>query len=529
MRYALGRRVLSLLQSSQTCGNRHGSGILLASSILLCVMAIVYILPLVAFAWNADNAGGSIMGPIFAQAKLTDDRETGLHEEPALDEDSLAQSRALEKWLQYGIIRGDNNGEIRPDSDITRAELAVLIVRLIGYSAQSTEQSHDVRENDWFYSDIMKLKTANIMQGFDGYMRPYDPVTREEAVTIIARAFKIPMHWDSVKTFTDWNDISNWARHPVLNMWVAGYLKSFGEVFYPQENITRIETITIIDTMFAAFYAQPGVYSGEIDGNVLIRSPDVKLMDARISGDVFIVEGVGEGYYTIYDSAEIEGEIRVYAGKANPYPDIDPSVPMCALTFDDGPSATTVRILDTLEAYGVRATFFVVGYKIEANAETISRAASLGCELGGHTWSHTGLTLMSRESLIADAERVSNAIFEVAGVRTLLIRPPGGSYSSTTTNILGTIGISTIHWSIDPRDWSHLNANTTYSRILDNVRDGAIVLMHDTVISTATAVEMLVPTLLERGYQLVTVSELLAYSDIGLQPGMIYFSKYNYR
>ena len=439
-------------------------------------------------------------------------------------EEQIRNKRML-RWARRGIILGDEHGDLRPDGVITRAEIAAIINRLVGYSSQATETPRDVSVSDWFYSDVMKLKAANVMQGSDGYFRPRDLMTREEAITTISRAFRISGQINNSAPFSDWDQINDWAKGYVSNMWEAGYLGDFGDELSPQSYITRMEAILIIDSMFEEIYAQPGTYSETIAGNVIIRAPGIKLIGAHIQGDVYIVEGVGDGYYTIDESTVIDGEIFAFSGRRNPYAYIDPEAPMVALTFDDGPSPTTPRILDTLETYGARATFFVVGQMVASYAETEQRAVRIGCELAGHTWSHTAMTSMSESTLIADTERVANAIYETVGVRPTIVRPPYGSVNSSVLSSLGSIGIPAIYWSIDPQDWSHGNASTTYSHIMDRVQDGAIVLMHDIVASTATAVEWMVPELIAKGYQLVTVSELLAYSDGGLQPGTLYYSR----
>ena len=445
------------------------------------------------------------------------------------DIDKHNAKTVIERWAKYGVVKGSPDGRFRPDDNITRAELAAIIAHLTGYSSQSAQKPLDIDEKDWFYSDIMKLLAANVLRGAKGYVRPHDSATREEAVIIIARTFKISERLDGRIDFLDRNDISSWAKGLISNMKVSGYLDIFGDTFLPHEYITRAEVLLIVDSMFAAYYAQPGTYSESVNGNVIINSPNVVLKNARIEGDLYIMEGVGNGYYTLDSNTVIKGRVIITGGKANPYPHIDPSAPMVALTFDDGPTITTVKILDTLETYNARATFFIVGKNIDAHKDTLRRALDLGCELASHTWSHTSLTSMSTDSLITDAERVSNAIFKTVGIKPVFVRPPGGSYSSAANSAFGTIGMAIAMWSIDPQDWSHLNSDTTYTRIMNNLKDGAIVLLHDLVPSTGTAVEKLIPDLIENGYQLVTLSEMLTYSTVGIKPGVLYVSKYEYK
>ena len=438
---------------------------------------------------------------------------------------------AVERWTGYGLTHGSEGRNFRPDDPILRSELAAFIVSLVGYTtaAKSSSKPKDVSSRDPYYNDIMKLIAANVIQGAGGYVRPKEAATREEAVTMIARAFKISDRLEGRMTYWDRSQISSWSKGYVQNMRDAGYLALFGPILFPDAEITRAEVLMIFDAMFPAYYAKAGYYSGVIEGNAIIRTENVILKDATIKGDLYIVEGVGTGYYTIGQNTTIEGTIHARAGKENPFPHIDPSARMVALTFDDGPTETTKKILDVLEKYDARATFCIVGANIETHKKTIARAVDLGCELVSHTWNHSALTTMSTDNLKKDTERVSDALYKISGVKPVFVRPPGGSYNSTTSKTIGSMGMATLFWSIDPQDWSHLNSNTTYTRVMDNVKDGSIVLLHDLVISTGTAVEKLVPDLIKKGYQLVTVSELLTYSDVGIKPGLVYMSKFEYK
>ena len=203
------------------------------------------------------------------------------------------------------------------------------------------------------------------------------------------------------------------------------------------------------------------------------------------------------------------------------YSTIDPNKPMVALTFDDGPSAYTKDILDQLEKYGAHATFFVVGQRVSSYASTIRRAYSLGCEIGNHSWSHPNLASISIKTMQSEISRTDAAIESVIGKKPTLLRPPYGSVDSDVRNYAGK---PLIHWSIDTLDWSTRNSSKTISSVLNNVRDGSIVLMHDIYAATRDAAVSLIPTLISRGYQLVTVSEMAAYHGTTLRNGSIYYS-----
>ena len=203
---------------------------------------------------------------------------------------------------------------------------------------------------------------------------------------------------------------------------------------------------------------------------------------------------------------------------------VDPSAPkkVIALTFDDGPyTDVTMRILDALEPYGGHATFFVVGNRIKNYSECIVRAHNMGCEIADHTWSHQTLTRLSSDGVYTQINDCAQAVYNLIGVYPKVMRPVGGSYNSTVS---GSVGMPMIIWSIDTNDWKYRDSNHVINEVLNNVRDGDIVLMHDLYETTATAVETIVPALVDAGYTLVTISELAEYKNIQMQDGKAYFS-----
>ena len=196
---------------------------------------------------------------------------------------------------------------------------------------------------------------------------------------------------------------------------------------------------------------------------------------------------------------------------------------MIALTFDDGPSQYTADILDELEKYGGHATFFVVGERVSSYSGTIKRAYELGCEIGNHSWSHPSLSSISVSAMKDEISKTDAAIKKVIGVAPTLLRPP---YGAVDADVKKYAGKPLIHWSIDTRDWDTQSSSSTISSVLNNVRDGSIILMHDIYSATRNAAVSLIPTLIKKGYQLVTVSELAAYRGVSLKEGTIYYSIY---
>lgn len=201
---------------------------------------------------------------------------------------------------------------------------------------------------------------------------------------------------------------------------------------------------------------------------------------------------------------------------------VDPNRPMVALTFDDGPSsAVTGRILNSLEANGGRATFFMVGNRVPGTQAVVQRMVSMECEVANHTYEHKYLTKIGDGGIRSQVGLTNQKIAEACGVTPTLVRPPGGYYNQASLNTLGSMGMAAVMWDIDTLDWKTRNAQNTINVVLNQVKDGDIVLMHDIYSTSADAAEVIIPELVKRGYQLVTVSELARYRG-GITAGHVY-------
>ncbi|MBE6748355.1 MAG: hypothetical protein E7557_03890 [Ruminococcaceae bacterium] len=202
---------------------------------------------------------------------------------------------------------------------------------------------------------------------------------------------------------------------------------------------------------------------------------------------------------------------------------LDLTKPMVALTYDDGPSnSATTRILNTLEKYNSRATFFVVGSRVNSYKSQIKRAYDLNCEIGNHTNNHATLTSLSGSGIKNELSNTDSKVKAITGENPVLMRPPGGSFNNST--VKNNTAYPIIMWSVDTRDWESRNASKIVSNIKNNVRDGSIVLMHDLYDSTASATETIVPWLIKNGYQIVTVTELMDAKGVTMKNGSAYYS-----
>jgi len=199
---------------------------------------------------------------------------------------------------------------------------------------------------------------------------------------------------------------------------------------------------------------------------------------------------------------------------------IDPEKPMVALTFDDGPFSTVGnRIMDCLAQYGGKATFYVVGNRCASYKEEMQRMVAEGHEIGNHTYSHKYLNKLGAAEIQSQIQKGNEAIQAAAGVGAATVRLPGGNKNDT---VLANVNAPMIMWSIDTLDWKTKDAQKTVDAVLNHVKDGDIVLMHELYNATGDAALQIIPALVDRGYQLVTVSEM-ANCRGGLEAGKVYY------
>ena len=181
--------------------------------------------------------------------------------------------------------------------------------------------------------------------------------------------------------------------------------------------------------------------------------------------------------------------------------------PVIALTFDDGPyPKVTGHILDVLEKNGVCATFFVLGSRIEGHEDMLTRMDELGCEIGNHSFSHADLTRLSKADCQRELSDTDAEIRRVPGHEASVVRPPYGYYNKT---VMSAAGRPLILWTVDTNDWRGKAPGEIADYVIQQAKEGSVILMHDQQTQTADAMEMIIPTLIEEGFRFVTVSELI--------------------
>lgn len=184
-----------------------------------------------------------------------------------------------------------------------------------------------------------------------------------------------------------------------------------------------------------------------------------------------------------------------------------------ALTFDDGPHPViTKKILDILDKYGVKATFFVVGVNVKNYPSAFECIVERGHEIGNHTYSHTVLNKRSKEMISKEIDMTEERISSASKTRSSLIRPPCGEYDETLVKIALENDYKIVLWNIDTKDWAHVSKKSIIDNVMDNVNGGDIILFHDYISgknNTVEALDYLIPKLISDGYEFVSVSELL--------------------
>ena len=195
---------------------------------------------------------------------------------------------------------------------------------------------------------------------------------------------------------------------------------------------------------------------------------------------------------------------------------------LIAFTFDDGPSETNTNyLLDNLDKYDAKVTFFVLGSRVNSNKETIKRAYLEGNDIGSHTYNHRNLNLLSDIALMDEVKKTNEAIKDVIGTSPTLLRPP---YGNLTAHGKELANMSIVLWNIDPLDWKYKDKNRVANEIIEHAHDGAIILVHDIYKSSVEGALLAMEELQKQGYAFVTINEMAQLRGIELDTTTSYFS-----
>lgn len=197
-----------------------------------------------------------------------------------------------------------------------------------------------------------------------------------------------------------------------------------------------------------------------------------------------------------------------------------------ALTFDDGPSPMTPDYLNILRSKGVHATFFLIGRNVQRDPGMAALIENGGNEIGNHTYSHINLEKSSLTNDVKDILKGQDAIEQETHERLSLLRPPGGALNVPVIKKIQGLGYTIVYWNIDPQDWKKdATSRAIINNVMSHVRPGSIILLHEGKRATLEALPQLIDDLRKQGYEIGTVSELIARSNPlqhgSAQPGAI--------
>ena len=193
-----------------------------------------------------------------------------------------------------------------------------------------------------------------------------------------------------------------------------------------------------------------------------------------------------------------------------------------AITFDDSPNVgKTTKILSYLKDNHFHATFFIVGNKAMNNEDLLINIKNSGNEIGSHTFEHQNISKLTNEELIEDYNKMNDIYERIFNDKIKYFRPPYGIIKTNQLNVLNT---SYIMWNLDTNDWRYKNSDYLVNYVLNNIKDGDIILFHDSYNSTVKAIEKLLPILYSKGFQVMSVSELANIKNINIQENKIYYN-----
>jgi len=198
---------------------------------------------------------------------------------------------------------------------------------------------------------------------------------------------------------------------------------------------------------------------------------------------------------------------------------LDKNGKFVALTYDDGPSKYTSYLLDTLEEHGAKATFFIIGNRVENFRDTVKRMDALNMEISSHTFGHDVLTKLDEAGIKDTLDKTDDALTKIIGHGADLMRPVEGALDETSQAFITK---PIIRWNVDTLDWKNQDTQAIVDHVLENVTDGCVILMHDIYPTTIEASKILIPKLQEMGYQLVTIPELAEVRGVELKSGEVY-------
>lgn len=213
---------------------------------------------------------------------------------------------SIETWSGHGVIIG-SDGKFRPNDSITRAEMAIIIHRIMQYDQSAANTFADVDSTSWYTEAVLKANAAGVILGYDNLLRPQDTISREEAIVMMARALGLDrLTASAVLPYADSAAIADWAANEVGVMQEQGYLNWCGGSFAPRQAITRAEIIATLDNTIRKMWRGDGLYTNVIEGSTVISTNKAYLLNSHFNGNIIIG---GCAKTVVFDNCTINGEI----------------------------------------------------------------------------------------------------------------------------------------------------------------------------------------------------------------------------
>lgn len=293
-------------------------------------------------------------------------------ETTASDLDGHWAEQVMQEWMGYGIVAGYEDGTVRPDRSITRAEMTAMLDRVMDYQTKAANPFTDL-DDAWYTEVVLKANAAGVISGYpDNTVRPNATISRQEAVAMFARVLSLDTTNAPEADFTDNDAVADWAKDAVNAMAAAGYIHGSDGQFRPDAGITRAEVITIFNNIFDKLYAKAGTYTGDVNGSAVVSADGVTLKNMHIKGDLIIAEGVGDGHVEL-DNVTVDGQLIVRGGGENSIIiKGDSQIGTISIERKDG--AVRVAVENGADVSMIAVNDGSNGVKIEGNVTTLNVA-----------------------------------------------------------------------------------------------------------------------------------------------------------
>ncbi len=479
--------------------------------------------------WRGTTGAVKLVGKIFSES---DDNSL----------DKLAKNFHHRSYSDYKIGFNDNIYILKPTGKLVEITCADDEIDKTELTDNVKFPDRYIRGNKGQRLDFEKAKALNDLAPYSynekGEFNPrlYRKLKSAEAIALIGKVLNWQVDKDVEPTFTD---VPKWSIPYVEYAKQNSICTGLSDTILGNDNVS-------VERLFIWVMTAMGEDAADVHANQqkFVEKYNIKLPHTTYRNDLVkllydVLKKEGKLKETestdvnwaiktkqkTYDTALLISDIKKDTKKFR----IKSTDKLIAITFDDGPSAYTDKLLDELKEYNAKCTFFVLGSCAKNNKEKLLRMKNEGHEIANHSYTHPNLRRLSRAGIANQIDSCDNVVREHTGLETTMVRPPYGAFNSVVKDELIKRDKSIIMWSVDTLDWKYKNASYVRNYVINHAGDGEIVLLHDIHPTTVEGFISALPVLVKKGYKLVTVSELMKHRRVKLEAGKVYFSPQNYR